>query len=125
MSRVGRGTTTTFEHDDAFAGLREEVRGGETGDPTADDDHIGFGIVGKLGKLRKRGGRRPVRGGVTLCGGHRDPFQRPIPAGGRINESRFLPGTFVRRTRLGHASSTVPSDFRDVTSSISTDPSRT
>ena len=24
MSRVGRGTTTTFEHDDAFASLREE-----------------------------------------------------------------------------------------------------
>ena len=68
MSRVDRGTATTFEHDDAFAGLREEVRGRETGDPTADDDHIGFGIVGELGILRKRGGRRPVRGGVTLCG---------------------------------------------------------
>ena len=26
MSRVGRGTTTTFEHHDACAGLREEVR---------------------------------------------------------------------------------------------------
>ena len=55
MSRVGRGTTTTFEHDDAFAGLREEVRGREAGDPTADDDHIGLGIVGELGILRERG----------------------------------------------------------------------
>ena len=67
MSRVGRGTAATFEHDDAFAGLRKQVRGRETGDPTADDDHIGFGIVGELGILRKRGRRRPVRGGVTLC----------------------------------------------------------
>ena len=33
MSRVGRGTTTTFERDDAFAGLGEEVRGSETSDP--------------------------------------------------------------------------------------------
>src|SRR5579864_2363386 len=44
MSRVGRGATTTFEYDDAFAGLCEEVRGSETGDPTADDDYITFGI---------------------------------------------------------------------------------
>ena len=71
VSRVGRGTTATFEHDDACAGLREEVRGSETGDPTADDDDIGVGIAGQLGKLRKRGRRRPVRGGVILCGGHR------------------------------------------------------
>ena len=74
MSRVGRGTTTAFEHDDAFAGLREEVGGGETGDTAADDDHIGLGVVGELGKLRKRGGRRPVRGGVNLCGSHRYPL---------------------------------------------------
>jgi hypothetical protein len=57
--------------------LREEVRGSETGDPPAADDHIGVGIAGKLRKLRKRGGRRRVRGGVVLCGGHRDLFQRP------------------------------------------------
>ena len=67
MSGVGRGTTATFEHDDAFAGLREEVGGREAGDPAADDDHVGVGIVGQLGELRKRGGRRPVRGGVVLA----------------------------------------------------------
>ena len=53
VSRVGRGTTTTLEHDDTFAGLREEVRGRETGDPGADDDHIGLGIVDEFGKFRK------------------------------------------------------------------------
>ena len=81
VSRVGGGAAAAFEHDDAFACLREEVCGGETGDPTADDDRIGFGIAGQFGELRERG-RRPVRRGDTLCGGHRDPFQRPVSACG-------------------------------------------
>ena len=53
MSRIGRGTTTTFEQDDAFAGLRQHVRDREAGDPTADDDHIGLGLVSQPGVLRK------------------------------------------------------------------------
>ena len=79
VSGVGRGTTTTFEHDDTFAGLREEVRGREASDPAAHDDHIGLGVVGELGILRERG-RGPVWGGVTRCSRHRDPFQRPVSA---------------------------------------------
>ena len=55
------GTATAFEHDDAFAGLGQQIGGGETGDAAADDDDVGVGILGELGKLRKRGGRRPVR----------------------------------------------------------------
>jgi hypothetical protein len=80
MSRVGGGTPSAFEQDDAFAGLREEVRGTETGDPTPADDHIAVRIVGELDKLRKCGGRRPVWGGVALCGAHHGPFQRPVAA---------------------------------------------
>ena len=53
MARVRRGTPAAFEHDDAFAAFREEVRRSETGDSTADDNHIGVGIVAQPGKLRE------------------------------------------------------------------------
>jgi len=48
MAGVGRGTATTFEHDDTFARLRNQISGREAGDPSADDDHIGLSIVREL-----------------------------------------------------------------------------
>ena len=74
MPRVGHRAAIAFEHDDAFAGLREQVGRGETGHPAADDDDVGLGIVGELGKLRKRRRRRPVRCGVMICSGIVVPF---------------------------------------------------
>jgi hypothetical protein len=66
MAGVDLRAPFAFEHRDAAAFEREQVRSGQTRDAAADDRDVDGFVAIELGKLRQRGRVNPVRQSIDV-----------------------------------------------------------